>query len=113
MANEPTNPYDISLGDTVMIVSDDSSDEALSVSLQLVVDVAFDGTTSTAKLIQSNDRDLPVADWNDLPESPLTLITGSNLLQTRSFICKYLGVAITKGDATVGSISHFLKIKKN
>lgn len=73
--------------------------------MQLITSADFDGTTSTARLIQSNDIDLAIDDWNFLPEGVLGLIVGSNLLQTESFTCKYLAIVIDIGDATLGSIN--------
>ena len=73
-------------------------------SLQIKTSASFDGTTATAKLIQSNDLNAPFNQWHDLPETPLTLITGSdsNLLQTRSLTCRFVGVVIVAGDSNAG-----------
>ena len=103
MANEFRSPHLIATGDAKMIVSRNAQHD-IQASLQIIADGSFNGTTSQAYLVQSNDLNLNFDDWNLLPEDPLTLIVGSNLLQTKSFVCKYLGVVITKGDASAGSL---------
>ena len=89
MANPVVSPYLIVDGDITMILTR-NEDHKETVSVQLVADGAFDGTSSTGRLLQSNILDLPIADWNPLPEDPLVLIVGSNLLQTTSFVCRFL-----------------------
>ncbi len=84
-------------------------------SVQIDTDSAFDGTTTEAKFVQSNDLNLDPALWHDLPEAPLTLPTGegSSLLSTFSFTAQYIAVVITAGDATTGIGKLFNKFNSN
>lgn len=99
---ELTNPYDISSGDVVMALTKNTNSESTA-SMQVVLDDFFDGTTATARFLQSNNLSMDSADWNYLPEEPLTLASGSNLLQTNSFTCRYIAVEILVGNATAGT----------
>jgi hypothetical protein len=104
--NTPFSPlYNIADGDVRMLHVCKEHRETI-VSVELITDAAFDGTTTTARLLQSNDLELDLADWQHLPEAPLVLITGAggSLLQTISFTCKYLAIEILQGDATAGTI---------
>jgi len=78
--------------------------DAVKTSVQIDTDASFDGTTATAKLVQSNDINLDPSLWHDLPEDPLTLPNGegSSLLSTFSFTAAYIAVVIEVGDATTG-----------
>jgi len=101
------NPkYDVTLGDVRMIVNP-TPKIAMTASVELTTGAAFDGTTTTARLLQSNDKDSDIDNWAHLPEDPLVLVTGAgvSLLQTVSFTCKYLAVEIIQGDATAGVIN--------
>ena len=104
------NPYSISEGDVVMSLASKANTES-TVSLQVVLDSAFNGTTSTARIKQSNSLDLPAANWNYLPEGELTLVEGSNLLQTNSFTCRYVAVEIIVGDATLGTVTFHMNFQ--
>lgn len=104
------NPYSISDGDVKMTLTNIANSEATA-SLQVVLDSAFDGTTATARLVQSNDINLADADWNYLPEDALTLVEGSNLLQTNSFTCRFIGVEILVGDATAGTVTFHMNFQ--
>lgn len=79
--------------------------DSTKASVQIDTDAAFDGTNSTAKLVQSNDYDLKPELWHDLPENEITIPTGegSTLLSTFSFTCQFLAVVITAGNATTGT----------
>jgi len=97
--------YDISGGDVDIILKRlENSKE--KVSLQIDVDATFNGTTSTVQLVQSNDRDLPSAQWHPLPEAPLTLaVSDSALLSSFAFTAKFIAVRIVAGDATAGILT--------
>ena len=102
------NPYPITDGDTDIQFEGDYAQT--NVGMQLVTDAAYNGTTATARLKQSNDPDLPAANWNLLPEAPIVLNggaigVGSTLLQTKSFVMKHLMITITVGDALAGNIA--------
>ena len=112
MANELQNPYSIASGDTSMVITKQPTGDLVA-SLQVVLDGTFDGTTATARFKQSNDLDLPLSDWNYLPEDALTLLVGSNLLQTLSFTCRYLAVEILQEDATAGTVTFFMNFKES
>lgn len=101
-----TNPYDLASGDVVMVLTSRPNSEETA-SMQVVLGESFDGTTTTARFLQSNSIELDTADWNYLPEDALTLAAGSNLLQTNSFTCRYIAVEILVGDATVGTASFY------
>jgi len=108
MANEFNRKYNIADGDTKMIVHKNGTGKNPTVvSVQLITDATFDGNNTKAKLLQSNDPELDVDLWNELPENPITLNTGagSALLQTLSFTCGYLAVSIEAGNATTGVIT--------
>lgn len=97
--------YDISGGDVDIILKKVEKFEE-KVSVQVDTDGTFDGTTSTVQLVQSNDRDLPLAQWHPLPEAPLTLLTGdSSLLSTFAFTAKFVAVRVIQGDATAGILT--------
>lgn len=106
--------YNINNGDTQIKIHDNDYPNTVA-SVQLQTDAAFDGTTSTAKFIQSNNIDAPFSEWHDLPETPLVIKPGkdSNLLQTKSFTCKHIAIALTQGDATDGvyTFNHKFKAK--
>ena len=105
------NPYNVTGGQTQNFNLTRVSKDKGTVSMQLVIDGAFNGTTATARFLQSNSLDLPFNEWNALPEEPLTLQQGSNLLQTISFTCLYVAVEIIEGDATAGQISFYQNIQ--
>ena len=101
MADKLKSSYDLAGGDLVMALTSQANSEQ-SASLQLVLGDTFDGTTATARFKQSNSLDLLDVNWNYLPEDAMVLISGSNLLQTNSFTCRYIAVEIIVGDATTG-----------
>ena len=73
-------------------------------SIQIITRNGFNGTTATAKFLQSNNMDLDYSEWNELPEQDLTLEAGSNLVQTKCFTCLFLAIEINEGDATAGEL---------
>lgn len=76
------------------------------VSLQVITDAGFDGTTDTVELVQSNDRDLPLSKWHALPEAPLVLATDdSHLLSTFAHTAKFLALRYIQGDGTAGVLT--------
>lgn len=97
--------YDISNGDADIILRElPKYEEKLSV--QIDTDGTFDGTTSTVQLVQSNDLQLDLSKWHELPEAPLTLLLNdSSLLSTFSFTAKYVAVRIIQGNATAGILT--------
>ena len=108
--NDLQNPYLISGGDNTMSLTRKPNTES-GASLQVVLDSAFDGTTTTARLKQSNSLTLDAAKWNYLPEDALTLVEGSNLLQTQSFTCRFIAVEIIAGDATLGTVTFHMNFQ--
>jgi len=104
------NPYLISGGDKTMSLTRKANTES-GASLQVVLDNTFNGTTSTARLKQSNSLDLDEANWNYLPEEALTLVKGSNLLQTNSFTCRFIAIEITVGDANLGTATFHMNFQ--
>ncbi len=104
------NPYLISNGDKTMSLTRKANTES-GTSLQVVLDSAFNGTTTTARLKQSNSLTLDAANWNYLPEGELTLIEGSNLLQTGSFTCRFIAIEILVGDATLGTVTFHMNFQ--
>ena len=73
-------------------------------SLQIITDSDFNGTNSRAGFRQSNDPDLDVSLWHDLPEGDISMPNGegSTLLSTVCFTAKYLGVFFDVGNADAG-----------
>jgi len=106
--------HDFSEGNLFAIITRTQRDSSKA-SVQIDADVSFDGTTTTAKLVQSNDLNLDPSLWHDLPETPLTMPTGagSSLLSTFSFTASYLAVVIEAGDATTGTVKLFNKFNSN
>ncbi len=104
--------YNIANGDEFIKIHDNDYTNTV-MSVQVQTDSAFDGNNSKAFLVQSNNLDAPFSQWHPLPEKELTLITGedSNLLQTKSFTCKYIAIAIEQGNATAGVLSFNHKMK--
>ena len=97
--------YDIAGGD-ITIIQRNLPIKDEKVSLQVDCDAAFNGTTATVELVQSNDRDTPLSNWHPLPEAPLTLLTSdSSLLSTFAFTAKYIAVKVVAGDATAGILT--------
>lgn len=104
--NKLINPYSLSSGSTRMIITTSKNGSGFFASTQLILtaDPFVDGSV-TARLLQSNDLDVDINDWNYLPEDALTLVVGSNLLQTLSHTCLYLAVEIlVDGDEPAGEI---------
>jgi len=98
-------PIDVSLGDARYIITTSRNGSGAMASVEIISDGTFNGTTTTARLLQSNDLELPEADWNFLPEVPLVLVSGASLLQTFSHTCQFLMVEIIQGDATAGLLT--------
>ena len=104
--------YEISGGDVDIILTRSEKFENKA-SVQVDVDGAFDGTTSTVELVQSNDRDLPAAQWHPLPEPALPLIVSdSSLLSTFGFTARFLALRVVQGDATAGLLTLTSNFKK-
>ena len=106
--------HDFSEGNLVAIVTRTQRDSAKA-SVQIDTDVAFDGTNSKARLVQSNDLNLDPLLWHDLPENDLNMPNGvgSSLLSTFSFTCSYLAIVIDAGNATAGTAKLFNKFNSN
>jgi hypothetical protein len=106
--NEWRNLYNISDGDaTIKLVNKAVEKYETKASVQIDTDPSFNGTTTTARLVQSNDFNRDISNWHPLPEAPLVLLPGleSALLSTFSFTARYLAVEIIVGDATAGILN--------
>lgn len=102
---EFTKTYDIAGGSVDIILKKLEKFEE-NVSLQVDTDGTYNGTTDTIELIQSNDRDLPLAQWHPLPEPALvTAVNDSFLLSSFAFTAKFIALRFIKGDGTVGVLT--------
>ncbi len=104
--------YALSAGDGHLRMSNGPRDE-FSVAVQIETSDGFDGTTTTAALVQSNNIDTPDAQWHPLPETALVINTtdDSFLLHTQSHDAAHLGIRITAGDASAGTFTFTTSFK--
>jgi len=105
--------YDISGGSADIILKRLEKFEE-NVSLQVDTDGTYNGTTDEIQLVQSNDRDLPLAQWHPLPEAPLVVAAADDsfLLSSFAFTAKYIALRYTQNDGTVGILTLTENFKK-
>lgn len=97
--------YDVNAG-SVDIILKRIEKRQEKVSLQVVTDAGFDGTTDTIELIQSNDRELPLSKWHPLPEPAIVLVgDDSHLLASFAHTAKFLALRYIQADGTAGTLT--------
>ena len=100
--------YDVSDGNSNLIGSNYSLDEAKVVSIQIIA-TTLDAATSTIQIQDSNDNE----NWSDITGALITLDAGSsvNKINIFSFAGRFIRAVLTVNSTTSGTITVTLVAK--